>query len=40
MLTLAGALILPYFDYDCGLWSPGLTINLKHRLQTFNFPVV
>ena len=33
-ITLAGALIQPYFDYACGSWYNGVTGNLKHRLQT------
>jgi hypothetical protein len=34
MVILAGALIQPYFDYACGSWYNGVTMNLKHRLQT------
>ena len=34
MVILAGALIQPYFDYACGLWYNGVTMDLKHRLQT------
>ena len=34
MVILAGSLIQPYFDYACGSWYNGVTMNLKHRLQT------
>jgi len=34
MLTLASALIQPYFDYACCSWYNGVSKHLKHRLQT------
>ncbi len=34
MLTLANALIQPYFDYACCSWYNGVLKHLKHRLQT------
>ncbi len=34
MLTVASALIQPYFDYVSWTWYNGVLKHLKHRLQT------